>query len=91
VGTPDDLIAFLRELQERTGGFGTFLVWGHEWAGPAATLRSYELLARHVMPVMQGSLRGLDASGDMARAKASALHEQRVAGVEAARRKHDGQ
>jgi len=91
VGTPDDLIAFLRELQERTGGFGTFLVWGHEWAGPEATLRSYELLARHVMPVMQGSLRGLDASGDMARAKASVLHEQRVAGVEAARRRHDAQ
>jgi limonene 1,2-monooxygenase len=91
VGTPDDLTEFLRALQERTGGFGTFLLWGHEWAGPEATVRSYELLARHVMPVMQGALDGLDASGDMARAKATALHEQRVAGVEAARRRHAGQ
>lgn len=88
VGTPDDLIAFLHELQERTGGFGTFLVWGHEWAGLEATRRSYELLARHVMPVMQGSLAGLEASGDVARAMAAGLHAERVAGVEAARRRH---
>ena len=88
VGTPDDLLAFIRQLEERTGGFGTFLVWGHEWAGPEATRRSYELLARHVMPELQGSLDGLRASGDVARAGAARLHEQRVAGVEAARGKH---
>jgi len=88
VGTPDDLLQFIDDLMQSTGGFGTFLVWGHEWAGPEATLRSYDLLARHVMPVLQGSLAGLDASGDIARAKASALHAQRVAGVESARRTH---
>lgn len=90
VGTPDDLLRFIDDLAQGTGGFGTFLVWGHEWAGPQATLRSYDLLARHVMPVLQGSLAGLDASGDIARAQASALHEQRVAGVQSARRKHAG-
>ena len=88
VGTPDDLLQFIDDLMQSTGGFGTFLLWGHEWAGPEATLRSYDLLARHVMPVLQGSLAGLDASGDIARAKASALHAQRVAGVESARRTH---
>ena len=88
VGTPDDLIAFIRGLQEHTGGFGTFLCWGHEWAGPEATLRSYDLLARFVMPEMQGSLEGLRASGDVARARATALHQQRVAGVEAARERN---
>jgi len=88
VGTPDDLVAFIHGLQERTGGFGTFLCWGHEWAGPEATLRSYDLLARFVMPQLQGSLEGLRASGDVARAKATALHEQRVAGVEAARQRN---
>lgn len=88
VGTPDDLVAFIRGLQERTGGFGTFLVWGHEWAGPEATLRSYDLLARFVMPELQGSLDGLRASGHVARGKAAALHEQRVAGVEAARQRN---
>ncbi len=88
VGTPDDLTAFISELQERTGGFGTFLVWGHEWAGPEATRRSYDLLARHVMPVFRGSLKGLNASGDIARAQATALHEERIKGVEDARAKH---
>ncbi|MBM3634600.1 MAG: LLM class flavin-dependent oxidoreductase [Actinobacteria bacterium] len=88
IGTPDDLVEFIRELEERTGGFGTFLCWGHEWAGPEATRRSYELLARFVMPEMQGSLNGLRASGDIARARAAHLHEQRVAGVEAAREKN---
>jgi limonene 1,2-monooxygenase len=91
IGTPDDLVEFIRGLEERTGGFGTFLCWGHEWAGPEATRRSYELLARFVMPEMQGSLAGLRASGDIARAKATHLHEQRVAGVEAARRKQAGE
>ena len=89
IGTPDDLVEFIRGLEERTGGFGTFLCWGHEWAGPDATRRSYELLARFVMPEMQGSLDGLRASGDIARAKAADLHAQRVAGVEEARRRHE--
>ena len=89
IGTPDDLVEFIRGLEERTGGFGTFLCWGHEWAGPDATRRSYELLARFVMPELQGSLDGLRASGDIARAKAADLHGQRVAGVEEARRRHE--
>jgi len=88
VGTPDDLTEFIHGLQERTGGFGSFLIWGHEWAGPEATRRSYELLARHVMPVFDGSLDGLNASGDIARAKATALHQERIKGVEGARDKH---
>ena len=90
VGTPDDLIAFIRGLEDRTGGFGTFLAWGHEWAGPEATLRSLDLFARFVMPQFQGSLEGLQASGDVARAKAAGLHQQRVAGVEAARQRNAG-
>ena len=90
VGTPDDLIEFIRGLEDRTGGFGTFLAWGHEWAGPEATLRSLDLFARFVMPQFQGSLEGLQASGDVARAKAAGLHQQRVAGVEAARQRNAG-
>ena len=90
VGTPEDLIEFIRGLEDRTGGFGTFLAWGHEWAGPEATLRSLDLFARFVMPQFQGSLEGLQASGDVARAKAAGLHQQRLAGVEAARQRNAG-
>jgi limonene 1,2-monooxygenase len=56
IGTPDDLIAFIENLIELSdGGFGTFLIQAHEWANPAATRRSYELIAQHVMPRFQGS------------------------------------
>jgi limonene 1,2-monooxygenase len=56
VGTPDDVIDLIERLIEQSdGGFGTFLVQAHEWADTAATHKSYELLARYVMPRFQGS------------------------------------
>jgi limonene 1,2-monooxygenase len=55
-GTPDDLIARIEEVQERSGGVGGILALGHEWANTHATFRSYELFARYVMPRFQGSL-----------------------------------
>ena len=66
VGTPDDAIAQVRRLVERSGGFGTYLVMAHEWADREATLRSYELFARHVMPDLQRSATALVASRDWA-------------------------
>jgi limonene 1,2-monooxygenase len=54
-GTPDDLIAQLERLEEQSGGFGAFLVTAHEWANREATRRSYELIARYVMPRFQDS------------------------------------
>ena len=56
IGTPDDLIAKIRDVQERSGGVGGILGQVHEWADTAATQKSYELLARYVMPVFQGQL-----------------------------------
>jgi limonene 1,2-monooxygenase len=64
IGTPDDAIAQIERLVEQSGGFGTFLVFGHEWADPAATRHSYELLARSVMPHFQGQLAAPQASHD---------------------------
>jgi limonene 1,2-monooxygenase len=55
IGTPDDAIALIERLVEESEGFGTFLVLAHDWANREATLRSYELLARYVMPAFQGS------------------------------------
>ena len=54
IGTPDDAIAKLRELEAESGGFGCALVFGHEWASPEATRRSFELLAQYVMPQFDG-------------------------------------
>ena len=52
-GTPDDLSAQIGRLEEQTGGFGAFLVTAHDWANREATHRSYDLIARHVMPRFQ--------------------------------------
>jgi limonene 1,2-monooxygenase len=56
IGTPDDLIAHIDRLQDESGGFGTFLVLGHDWADRAATYRSYELIAKYVIPHYKGRL-----------------------------------
>jgi limonene 1,2-monooxygenase len=53
VGTPDDLIAQIDRLEEQSGGFGAFLSISHDWANREATRRSYELIARYVMPRFQ--------------------------------------
>jgi limonene 1,2-monooxygenase len=55
VGTPDDLIRQIERLEEQSGGFGAFLVTAHEWANREATRKSYELIARYVMPRFQDS------------------------------------
>jgi limonene 1,2-monooxygenase len=68
IGTPDDLVAMLHRLDERSGGFGGLLVQTIDWAGREAMLRSYELIARYVMPQFQGSLVSLvDSQADSAR------------------------
>ena len=62
VGTPDDCIAGIERLQEMSGGFGSFMIRVEDWAPREKVLRSYELLARYVMPHFQGSLAGIQAS-----------------------------
>ena len=34
IGTPDDAIAKIQSLVDESGGFGTFLLFGHDWATP---------------------------------------------------------
>ncbi|MBI3759390.1 MAG: LLM class flavin-dependent oxidoreductase [Deltaproteobacteria bacterium] len=56
VGTPDDAIKRINEVIEVSGGgFGGLLVLAHEWASREKTNKSYEMLARYVMPKFQGS------------------------------------
>ncbi|MBB3050846.1 limonene 1,2-monooxygenase [Prauserella isguenensis] len=54
IGTVDDARAQVQRLWDQSGGFGCMLLLAHEWANPAATKRSYELIAQHVMPHFQG-------------------------------------
>ena len=78
VGTPDDLIEFIEMLMERSGGFGGLMIQAVEWADREAVRKSYELLARYVMPHFQGALVGLEAS-----------HRDAVASAQILRRQHD--
>jgi limonene 1,2-monooxygenase len=55
IGTPDDAIAMIERLQKKTGGFGTMLLLAHNWADFERTKHSYELFARHVLPVVNNS------------------------------------
>jgi limonene 1,2-monooxygenase len=66
IGTPDDAAAQIERLWDKSGGFGSYLFMGHDWADREATLRSYELFARFVMPRFQGTLGRLEASRDWA-------------------------
>ena len=50
IGTPDDMIAQIERLAAKSGGFGGFLSMSHDWADFIETKRSYELIARYVMP-----------------------------------------
>jgi limonene 1,2-monooxygenase len=56
IGTPDDAIAHLERLQRETGGFGSYLLLGHDWADREATLKSHELLGRYVLPHFKDGL-----------------------------------
>jgi limonene 1,2-monooxygenase len=64
IGTPDHAIAKIEALLDESGGFGTFLLFGHDWASPAATKHSFELFAQYVMPHFTGQLVRPQASCD---------------------------
>ena len=66
IGTVDDAIAQIERLRVQSGGFGTFLLMGHDWADTEATRHSYELIARYVAPRFQGSSESLTSSRDWA-------------------------
>jgi len=68
IGTPDMAIEAIRRLEKQSGGFGTYLFMGHEWADREATLKSYELFARHVAPAFQGQIDSLLDSRDRVQA-----------------------
>ena len=54
IGDPSDAIRQIEKLQKETGGFGCYLAVDHGWARFEDKLKSYELIARHVMPHFQG-------------------------------------
>src|SRR5207237_6095496 len=62
IGTPDDLVARLKSVYEISGGFGTVVGFVHDWANPENTRRSWDMVARYVVPEINGYLARLRAS-----------------------------
>lgn len=62
IGTPDDLVAAIRQMLELTGGFGTVIGFMHDWANREDTFRSWEMVARYVVPEVNGMLDAYRAS-----------------------------
>ena len=64
IGTPDDLIRTIKSVLDVSGGFGTVIGFVHDWANPENTMRSWDMVARYVVPEINGYLAGLRKSQD---------------------------
>ena len=85
VGTPDDCVAGIKRLEERSGGYGGLLVQTVDWAPRDKMLHSYELLARYVMPQFQGSVASTAASNRWASERRETLVAGRASAIDRAR------
>jgi limonene 1,2-monooxygenase len=81
VGTPDELVTAVRHLQQLTGGFGVVLGFAHDWANREATLRSWDLVARYVIPELNAYVRPMQASADYVAANKADLMAGATAAV----------
>jgi limonene 1,2-monooxygenase len=54
IGTPDDLIAMIKKVYQGSGGFGHCVGFVHDWANPEDTFRSWDMVARYVIPEING-------------------------------------
>ena len=83
IGTPESCTTQINRLMAQSnGGFGAYLMLAHNWANPQATLKSYELIARHVMPIFQGQANPTIQAAhraSAARAELSTIHATAVA------------
>jgi limonene 1,2-monooxygenase len=73
IGTPDDLVASIRKLMKTSGGFGAVIGFAHDWASRENTQRSWELVARYVIPEVNGMLERYRASNQYVRDHAEFL------------------
>src|SRR5205085_5040464 len=64
IGTPADLVQRIKSVLEISGGFGTVVGFVHDWANPENTARSWDMVARYVVPEINGYIAGLRRSQD---------------------------
>ena len=54
IGTPDDLVKMIKSVYDSSGGFGHAVGFVHDWANPENTFRSWDMVARYVIPEING-------------------------------------
>ncbi len=85
VGSPDLVIRGIKKLWDLSdGGFGGLLFRAHNWATREQTLKSYELFARYVMPVFQGSAEMPIASNAWAKSNRRTIFSPNVEAIQRA-------
>jgi len=89
IGTPEDVVASINLLQQRSGGFGTLIGFAHDWAPREAQLRSFEMFARYVIPKVQGLLEPVERSAQYVGAHKGELMEKANKAVLGAIRQHN--
>jgi limonene 1,2-monooxygenase len=62
IGTPDDLVKMIESVYDKSGGFGIVVGFVHDWANPENTMRSWDMVARYVIPEINGYVRKLRES-----------------------------
>ncbi len=89
IGTADEACEQIdRLMKQSNGGFGAYLMLAHDWANPERMKRSYELIARHVMPQFQGQSWSTQQAAARAAAAREHLSKSNMAAVEAATAKY---
>ena len=54
IGTPDDLVNLIKSVMKVSGGVGAIIGFAHDWANPENTRRSWDMVARYVVPEING-------------------------------------
>jgi limonene 1,2-monooxygenase len=89
IGTPDACAEQIERLwKQSNGGFGAYLLLAHNWADPQATRRSYELIARQVMPQFQGHKQATLDAAQRARQVRAEMADAQTKAVEAAQTRY---
>jgi limonene 1,2-monooxygenase len=92
IGTPDACAAQIDRLWHQSkGGFGAYLMLAHNWANTLATLRSYELIAREVMPQFQGHAQATLDAARRAKEVRKGLAAEQAQAVEGARARYQAE
>ena len=62
IGTPDDLVETIKNVIKMSGGLGTIVGFAHDWANIENTFRSWDMVARYVIPEINGYITKLRES-----------------------------